>query len=188
MRVIEVIPYRTFKEKLQIVKDYEGKGKIEILRNIVYIERVRGISMAEKELLKQYNSLLEEIKELRTDIERLEKKEIKYEIDKVKGSNSEFPYQPRSFTIEGYNIIEEEQHLKRILTKKNILARRKSKCEDIKLDIEEFIDTIPDSLTRRVFRYRYIDNLSWTVIAMRMNKVHESYPRKIHDRYLEGLK
>lgn len=144
--------------------------------------------MEGKELLKQYNSILEEIKELNRDIERLEKKEIRHEIDKVKGSNAEFPYQPRSFTIEGYNIMEEEQNLKRILTKKNILYKRKTKCEDLKLQIEEFINTIPDSLTRRVFRYRYIDSMSWQAIAMRLGRVHESYPRKeIHDKYLNNL-
>lgn len=65
---------------------------------------------------------------------------------------------------------------------------RKSKCEDMKLEIEKFISNIPDSRTRRVFQYRYIDGLSWLQIAMRMNKVHESYPRKIHDRYLENIK
>lgn len=144
--------------------------------------------MTGKELLKQYNSILEEIKELNRDIERLERKEIKHEIDKVKGSNSEFPYQPRSFTIAGYNVQEEEQILKRILTKKNILYKRKNKCEDLKLQIEEFIDTIPDSLTRRVFRYRYIDGLSWQAIARRIGKFEESYPRKIiHDKYLDNL-
>lgn len=187
MRVVEAIPYRSFKEKINIVKAHEGKGKVEILGNIVYVE-VRGNNMEGKELLKQYNSILEEIQELKRDIEILEKKEVKYEMDKVKGSNAEFPYQPRSFTIEGYNVLEEDRVIKRILTKKNILARRKSKCEDIKLDIEEFINTIPDSLTRRVFRYRYIDNLSWQSIAMRIGKVHDSYPRRdIHDRYLENL-
>lgn len=145
--------------------------------------------MTGKELLKQYNSILEEIKELNREIERLENKEIKHEIDKVKGSNAEFPYQPRSFTIEGYNVLEEDRIIKRILTKKNILYRRKAKCEDLKLQIEEFINTIPDSLTRRVFRYRYIDNLSWQAIAMRLGRVHESYPRRdIHDKYLESLK
>lgn len=141
--------------------------------------------MEGKELLKQYKSILKEIEELDREISRLENKEIKCEMDKVKGSNAEFPYQPRSFTIEGYNILEEERNLKRILTKKNILHKRKEKCENFKLQIEEFINTIPDSLTRRVFRYRYIDNLSWQAIAMRIGKVHESYPRKIHDRYLE---
>lgn len=143
--------------------------------------------MTGKELLKQYNSLIKEIKELERDIKRLEKLEPKHEIDSVKGSNPGFPYQERNFKISGYNILEEEKIDNRLARKEDILCRRKCKCEDIKLQIEEFISNIPDSLTRRVFKYRYIDDLEWLPIAMRMGKVHESYPRKIHDRYLEGL-
>ena len=135
-----------------------------------------------KDILKQYNSLIDEIKELEKDIEQMQN--FKVEHDKVTGSNNEFPYQPRSFTIEGYNI----QDVDKLNKKKEILKERKSKCEDTKLQIEEFISTIPDSLTRRVFRYRYIDGLSWQAIAMRIGKVHESYPRRdVHDKYLEGL-
>ncbi|WP_313758543.1 hypothetical protein [Tissierella sp.] len=140
-----------------------------------------------KELLKQYNDLIEEIKDLEREIERLEKLDLKHEKDKVKGSNPYFPYQLRNFTIEGYNILEEEKINNRISKKKNILYKRKSECEDLKLQIEEFIFRIPDSRTRRVFHYRYIDNLSWQAIAIRIGKTHESYPRKIHDRYLESL-
>lgn len=136
-------------------------------------------------ILKQYNSLIDEIKELEKEIKKLESQEPKREIDKVTGSNNEFPYQPRSFTIEGYNIYEEDK----IYKKKSILYERKIKCEELKLQIEEFISEIPDSLTRRVFRYRYIDGLSWQAIAYRIGKHDESYPRKmIHDKYLEGLK
>lgn len=144
--------------------------------------------MEGKELLRQYNSILEEIKELNREIAQLEKKEVRHEVDKVKGSNAEFPYQPRNFTIAGYNVQEEEQNFKRIITKKTILARRKNKCEDLKLEIEEFINNIPDSLTRRVFRYRYIDGLEWRPIARKIGRFDESYPRKIiHDKYLENL-
>lgn len=41
--VIEVVPYRCFKEKIRIVKSFEGKGKIEIFKGYVYIEQlIRG--------------------------------------------------------------------------------------------------------------------------------------------------
>ncbi|MEY8416689.1 hypothetical protein AAK964_10340 [Tissierella praeacuta] len=141
-----------------------------------------------KKLLGQYKSIIEEIEELERDIKILEKQEPKHEIDKVTGSNNEFPYQPRSFTISGYNILEEEKRNYKISWKKNILIKRKNKCEELKIQIEEFISTIPDSLTRRVFRYRYIDELGWLQIAYRIGRTDESYPRKmIHDRYLESL-
>lgn len=140
--------------------------------------------MSIKDLLRQYNSIIKEIKELDIEIKRLEKDESKREIDMVSGSNDVFPYQPRSFTIEGYNIMKEDKTAR----KRRILVKRKNKCEELKLQIEEFISSIPDSLTRRVFRYRYIDNLSWLQIAYRIGKHDESYPRKIiHDKYLEGM-
>jgi len=139
--------------------------------------------MNAKKLLTQYTDLQEEIKDLEKRIKKLEN--FKVEHDKVTGSNNEFPYQPRSFTIEGYNI----QDIDRLNTVKTLLVDRKDKCEDMKIEIEKFISTIPDSRTRRVFQYRYIDGLSWQAIARRIGKYDESYPRKvIHDKYLEGLK
>ena len=138
--------------------------------------------MDPKKLLSQYIDLQQEIKDLEKRIERLSN--FKVEHDVVTGSNSEFPYQPRSFTIEGYNI----QDIDRLNKVKSLLVDRKNDCEDMKLEIEKFISTIPDSRTRRVFQYRYVDGLSWQAIAMRIGKVHESYPRRdIHDKYLEGL-
>lgn len=135
-----------------------------------------------KKLLTQYTDLQQEIKDLEKRIKKLEN--FKVEHDKVTGSNSEFPYQPRSFTIEGYNI----QDIDRLNKVKSLLVERKEKCEDMKIEIEKFISTIPDSRTRRVFQYRYVDGLSWQAIARRIGKYDESYPRKVvHDKYLEGL-
>lgn len=134
-----------------------------------------------KQTLRQYNSIREEIKELRREIAKLERQE-KYATDKVAGSDDQFPYAKKHFTISG---IVEDKNLTR--KKKNLIGRLK-KCEELKLQIEEFISNIPDSLTRRVFQYRYIDNLNWQQIARRIGKYDESYPRKvIHDKYLEGL-
>lgn len=135
-----------------------------------------------KKLLAQYTDLNAEIKDLEKRIDKLSN--FKVEHDKVVGSDSEFPYIKRSFTIEGYNI----QDIDRLNELKDLLVDRKNKCEEMKLEIEKFISSIPDSRTRRIFQYRYIDGLTWLQIAMRMNKVHESYPRKIHDRYLENIK
>lgn len=134
-----------------------------------------------KKLLTQYNSLIREIKELEIEIDKLKKKNYQRETDSVKGSNPYFPYEPRNFTITGYPIVDTSK-------KEDILTKRKIKCEELKIEIEEFISTIPDSLTRRVFRYRYIEKLGWQQIARRIGKYDESYPRKvIHDKYLEGL-
>lgn len=137
--------------------------------------------MEVKKLLRQYIDLQQEIKGLEKRIKNLEN--YKFEHDKVTGSNPYFPYQARSFTIEGYNINEVD----RVNKLKKLLIKRKNKCEDMKLEIEEFISNIPDSRTRRVFQYRYIDNMEWLPISRRFGKYDESFARKIHERYLEKL-
>lgn len=142
--------------------------------------------MVDKELLRQYSDLTVEIKELEIRINNIKNKKIKIERDSVTGSNPYFPYNMQNFNIEGYNFEEADKREARIIKLNNLLCRRKCKCEDLKLEIEEFISSIPDSLTRRVFQYRYIDELGWLQIAMRIGKYEESYPRKIiHDKYLE---
>lgn len=136
-----------------------------------------------KDLLKQYTDLKQEIKDLERRIKNLES--FKVEHDKVRGSSDVFPYIERSFTIEGYNI----QDIDRLNKVKSLLVDRKDKCEDMKLEIEKFISNIPDSKTRRVFQYRYVDGLSWQAIARRIGKYDESYPRKvIHNKYLENIR
>ena len=134
-----------------------------------------------KETLKQYNSIREEIKELRREIARLEKQETRYATDKVAGSDNQFPYAKKHFTISG--IVEDRN----LIRKKEILINRLEKCEEIKIEIDRFITEIPDSKTRRIFKYRYIDEMEWLPISMRFGKYDESYSRKIHERYLEGL-
>lgn len=141
-----------------------------------------------KDLLKQYTDLQIETRELEQRITKLQNKQIKIEFDRVKGSSDVFPYEPRSFTVRGYNYPEADRKEARLIKYNNLLCRRKSKCEDMKLQIEEFISNIPDSRTRRVFQYRYIDGLEWLRISRIFGKYEESYARKIHDRYLEGLK
>ena len=127
-------------------------------------------------LLKQYKDLCREIKELENYIKKLENRNIS---DIVAGSNNEFPYQIVNFKIEGLAPTDK-------LCK--VLVERKVKCEQLKIKIEEFISGIPDSITRQVFQYRYIDGLSWQAIAYRIGRHDESYPRKVvHDKYLEGL-
>ncbi len=128
-------------------------------------------------LLKQYKDLCREIKELENYIDKLEKNGNVSDI--VAGSNNEFPYQIVNFKIEGLAYTDKLRE---------VLVERKVKCEQLKIKIEEFISDIPDSITRQVFQYRYIDGLGWQAIAYRIGRHDESYPRKmIHDKYLGSL-
>ena len=38
LRHIEMIPFNSFKEKLKVVKEFEGKAYVEIIGNYVFVE------------------------------------------------------------------------------------------------------------------------------------------------------
>lgn len=51
-------------------------------------------------------------------------------------------------------------------------------------EIAGWIDQIDDSLTRRAFRLRYLDGLSWAAVSYRLGYGGESGARKLCERYL----
>lgn len=61
--------------------------------------------------------------------------------------------------------------------------RRRSCMEELGA-LYDYIDSIPESLLRRVFSLRYIDALSWQKVAFRLGETDEQYPRRMHQRYL----
>ncbi|MET3616610.1 hypothetical protein ABID14_000230 [Peptoniphilus olsenii] len=99
--------------------------------------------------------------------------------DITKGSNTEHPYQEIHIPITG--VVENKQ--KRKLYR--ILKDRLEKARDIRLEIEDFISGIDDSLTRYIFEKRYIDGWSWVKISKALGSTHESYARMIHNRFLK---
>lgn len=129
--------------------------------------------MTKKEL-SEYRSILAELDEIQG---RLNSNTVH---GVVTGSDREFPYVQHSFSVNG--VTESEQNCR------DMFLRRK--LEKQKRDIEDFVDNIPDSITRRIFRYRYIDGKvrpSWQWIAFKIGATDESYPRRIHNKYLKNI-
>lgn len=73
------------------------------------------------------------------------------------------------------------------------LKKFKIMLVDKKQEIEDYIETIPFSEIRQIFRYRYLDNKNWVQIAHEMNKIYqkkdynEDSIRMKHDRYLKKV-
>ena len=128
-----------------------------------------------KEELEQYRSIVAEIDEIR---DRLNNNTVH---GTVTGSDSEFPYVKHSISVGG--VVETEQN------KRDMILLRKLEVQ--KQTIDEFIANIPDSVTRRIFRYRYIEGKvrpSWQWIAFKIGKHDESNPRRKHNNYLQYTK
>lgn len=125
--------------------------------------------------LEQYRSIVAEIDEIR---DRLNKNTVH---GTVTGSDSEFPYVKHSITVGG---VEESENSKRDMLLIQRLERQKK-------EIEYFIHNIPDSITRRIFTYRYIDGKvkpSWQWIAFKIGYSDEQIPRKKHNKFLKSTK
>ena len=122
--------------------------------------------------LKEYRYLKREIKSLQKRIEHLNSTLT----DRVRASNSEFPYQEIHIRIEGEDPRKSNLEL--------ILQKRLDACVDKVIEIERFISSIEDSRTRMVFQRRYVDGWRWQKISMSMGSGSEVYARMVHNRFL----
>lgn len=116
-----------------------------------------------KQILTDYIDACELIKETERDIRKLRKQEIVH--DKVSGSNPEFPYQSMNFNVEGaVEISLDEKHLEK---EKELLKQRKKRAEEIKLEVETWMNTIPLRM-QRIIRYKVFERDSWEKVAIKM--------------------
>lgn len=66
-----------------------------------------------------------------------------------------------------------------------LIESEKAKCVEEQYNIEKYIDTIPDSLIREIFRLRHVYCYSWQRVAMEVGGYNTADSvRKLHDRYL----
>jgi hypothetical protein len=149
-----------------------------------------------KEALVQYGELKEEIKDLRERIRKDETRLRRIEeegvvSDTVRGTRKDGtigPIKITGFPLPEYSTV-------KIMLKKRIEKLRimEDELHNAVNQVDDFINAIPKSELRQIFRFYYIDDLTWDMVAMRMNYLYPS--RKIeytkdncrmrHNRYLE---
>ena len=150
----------------------------------------------DRSVLIEYADMKEEIKDLRKRIEA-DRKAL-YNLNSMVvgdvvtlGKKGKKPL--GTYKIEG-------QPIKAISRKQKAWERKIALLEQLEADllekqteVEEYIEQIEKSRIRTMFRFYYIDGLTWEMVAMRMNYAFpkKTIPftkdscRKIHDRYLE---
>lgn len=152
-----------------------------------------------KEILEQYCAMREEAKDLRRRIEEGEKRLARmrqegYQVsDTVKGTRKDGtigPIKITGFPIPKYTRIE------------NMTKKRNAKLKILEEDllealneVDDFINAIPKSDLRMMFRFYYLDDMMWHQVAQNMNN---AFPKKrikytadscrmAHNRYLEKI-
>lgn len=141
----------------------------------------------QKDILDQYTNIKKELSDLEIMINETNKKirncEKRVVSDTVVGSRADLTIGTIKITGIAQQELDElnELNLRRI--EKMIVFQKK--LEKVMVDLEEYIESIPDSEIRRIIRFRYISNLSWNQVARRMGPGYmEDACRKKLNRFL----
>ena len=125
--------------------------------------------MDTRSILRQYSDLQMEIADIRADISRIEDA-IERLIqegtvrDHVRGGMGGI----EGFAIEGFPIRAYEKRRRALENKKNRLRDKESDLIELSEQIERYVDAIPNSRDRMVFRRYYIKNQTQQEIARDM--------------------
>lgn len=143
----------------------------------------------DKRLLEQYESLKCEIQELGDRIIELDtlrqrlqhKKDIKASVKGGAGGK-------QIFHMDGYNE-EQADELDFLLRKDTrILKERKAQANEFVVEIDQFIAALDDSRIRRMIEYRYLENMPWCKVALKMGAQYtEESCRKQVERFLKEI-
>ena len=135
-----------------------------------------------KNILNDYIDACKFIEETEKEITRLRKNK-KVVIDKVEGSNPEFPYEPRSFGVVGTT--ETYANADALRYEEQLLEAQKKEAEDLKVQVDEWMKTIPYRM-QRIIRYKIFNGLTWKEVATLMrNKSTENSVKKEFQRFME---
>ena len=129
----------------------------------------------EKEQLERYRSQKEEIQELQYKLEHLG------EGDSLIGNDTIFNYStgyPRAQAVVGYDY---EKHCRLHTRYEDRIQKLQADCDDT----EQWIEAIPDSLTRRIFRMYYIDGMTQAQIGKQVHLDRSRVSKKI-DNFLKN--
>ena len=120
----------------------------------------------DKNILNDYIDACEFIKETEKEIKRLQKNK-KIVIDKVKGSNPDWPYEQRSFGIAGTTETYVNEDALRYEQK--LIDTQKKEAEELKIRVEEWMQTIPLRM-QRIIKYKVFKELQWDEVARLMGR------------------
>lgn len=121
----------------------------------------------DKTILQDYVDACELVKETEAEIHKLNRKKKTVIQTNVKGSMHEFPYVEQHFKIQGTAFtMKDDSHLR---YEEKLLERQKANAEQVKLQVEEWMLTLPSRM-QRIVKYRYLEGLTWEKVAIKMGR------------------
>ena len=121
----------------------------------------------DKTVLNDYIDACENIKDTEKHIARLKKRKKTVIQTNVSGSNPEFPYEKKHFKVQGVQFsYSDEDRLKK---EEAVLEERKANAEELKLEVDQWMNTIPNRM-QRIIRYKIFEGMSWEDVAKRLGR------------------
>lgn len=121
----------------------------------------------DKAILQEYIDACELVRETEAAIQKLNRKKKTVIQTNVKGSMHEFPYIEQHFKIQGSTFTVKDDSSLRYEEK--ILEQQKARAEQVKLQVEEWMLTVPSRM-QRIIRYRYLEGMTWEQVAVKMGR------------------
>ena len=136
----------------------------------------------DKQILYQYIDACELVKETEQEIERIRRRRREIVTDKVRGSSYDFPFGQISYTVRGIPYDAQDQEM--LDRKERILEERKAAAEAVKMQVEEWMVTVPPRM-QRIIGYKVFEGLTWEEVAQRIGrKATGEGIRKEFDRFM----
>ena len=137
----------------------------------------------DKYILNDYIDACENIKETEAEIRKLNKRKKTIIQTNVDGSNPDFPYERKRFKIQGVAFNYEDDKSLRIYRK--TLEERKRKAEELKLQVEQWMNTIPNRM-QCIIRYKIFEGMTWEQVAQKIGrKATADSVRKEFEKFLK---
>lgn len=127
----------------------------------------------DKNVLIQYADMIEEVKDIRKRILQTEKQISRIEEEgTVKDTVSGGMGGIQHFVVEGMPVPELRRKKLLLNKRKAMLIEKENELLELMNQAEEYINSIEKSELRTIFRLHYIDGMTWTQVAHRMNAMH----------------
>lgn len=129
----------------------------------------------DQSVLVQYSEVMEEIKDLRERIRKLDRflSDPPVVSDTVRGSRKDGTIGPIKIT--GIPVPEYSRKEKIRERYREMLEEKEAELLELTCKAEEYIESIPKAEIRIMFRLYYIDGLTWEQVARKMNR---AFPKK----------
>ena len=126
-----------------------------------------------KNVLIQYTDMIEEVKDIRKRILQTEKQISRIEEEgTVKDTVSGGMGGIQHFVVEGMPVPELSRKKLLLNKRKAMLIEKENELLELMNQAEEYINSIEKSELRMMFRFYYIDGMTWLQVAHKMNQLH----------------